>query len=93
MVEFAVLGLQNPAGAKRPDTFSRNGIHIQMGTVIAIHIKPPPSHPPRQALPARYATPSVAATTMDTHTGTVKLVKSEERWQTTYWGTVDVRYS
>jgi hypothetical protein len=41
MVEFAVLGLQSPAGANRPDTFSCNGMHIQVGTVIALHINPP----------------------------------------------------
>jgi hypothetical protein len=45
MVEFAVLGLQNPAGAQRPDAFLCDGIHIQTNTVNPILI----THPqPRQ---------------------------------------------
>jgi hypothetical protein len=67
MVEFAVLGLQNPAGAQRPDAFLCDGIHIQTDTVNPILINHPHLIPSRQALPARYATPSVAATTMYTH--------------------------
>jgi hypothetical protein len=44
---------------KRPEwpvTILRNGMHIQTRTVIATHIKPPPSHLSPPALPARYAT-------------------------------------
>jgi hypothetical protein len=43
MVEFAVLWLQNPAGAQRPDAFLCDGIHIQLDTVNSIQVKPPPS--------------------------------------------------
>jgi hypothetical protein len=46
MVELAVLGLQNPAGAQSPDAFLRSGlsvtlIHIQHTTVTPIQLLPP----------------------------------------------------
>jgi hypothetical protein len=70
MVAFAVLRLQNPAGAQRPVTFSFFGrvtpMHIQSPTVhpIQVQIKLPPTPP---ALPARYATLRSQPTTMYTH--------------------------
>jgi hypothetical protein len=50
MVEFAVSGLQNPAGAYSPDAFLLLGrvtpMHIQSRTVKPIQVKlPPPCQP------------------------------------------------